>query len=141
MKIQRDMTQGNEAKVMIRFAIPMIIGSLFQQLYNVADTIIVGRFIGPDALAAVGGSFAIMVLLNSIIIGLCIGSGTVYSQLFGAKNIDKLKNSFFVSFCLIGLITLIINFCALFFIDEILLFLQIPSEIFYETKTYIKIIF
>ena len=141
MVITNDLTKGNETKAMLKLAFPMIIGNLFQQLYNVADTIIVGRFIGPNALAAVGSSFSIMVLLNSIILGLCMGSSTVFSILYGAKKINKLKNSFFISFCLIGLLSLVINFFALFFIDEILFLLRIPQEVFIDTKTYLQIIF
>ena len=67
MSISYDLTKGNETKVMLKLVIPMIIGNLFQQLYNVADTVIVGQFLGTNALAAVGSAFSIMVLLNSII--------------------------------------------------------------------------
>ena len=136
-----DLTVGNETKVMLKLAFPMIIGNLIQQLYNVTDTIIVGRFIGPNALAAVGSSFSVMVLLNSIILGFCMGSSTVFSILYGAKEIDKLKNSFFISSCLIGLLSLVINFLALFYIDDILLLLRIPQEVLEDTKTYLQIIF
>lgn len=141
MVITHDLTRGNESKVMLKLVLPMIIGNLFQQLYNVADTIIVGKFIGPNALAAVGSSFSVMVLLNSIILGLCMGSSTVFSFLYGAKEIDRLKNSFFISFCLIGLFSLVICFLSLFFIDEILFILRIPQEVFIDTKTYLQIIF
>lgn len=82
MKSTIDLTKGNATKVMLTFAIPMIIGNAFQQLYNVVDSIIVGKFIGPDALAAVGSSFTVMVFLTSIILGLCMGSGAVFSYYF-----------------------------------------------------------
>ncbi|NLM75006.1 MAG: MATE family efflux transporter [Clostridiaceae bacterium] len=141
MSYTYDLTVGNETKAMLKLAIPMIIGNLVQQLYNVADTIIVGRFIGPDALAAVGSSFSVMVLLNSIILGFCMGSSTVFSILYGSKEIDKLKNSFFISFCLIGTLSLVINLLALFYIDNILSFIRIPQEIWADTKTYLQIIF
>ena len=141
MAITYDLTKGNETKAILKLAGPMIIGNLFQQLYNVADTIIVGRFIGPHALAAVGSSFSLMVLLNSIILGLCMGSSAVFSIIYGAKEIDKLKNSFFISFCIIGLLSLVINFLALFYIDDILVLLRIPQEILADTKTYLQIIF
>lgn len=139
--VRHDLTKGNETKVMLKLVAPMIIGNLFQQLYNVADTIIVGKFIGPNALAAVGSSFSVMVLLNSIILGLCMGSSTVFSILYGAKETDKLKNSFFISASLIGLLTLLINFLALIFIDEILFLLNTPQEVLADTKTYLQIIF
>jgi putative MATE family efflux protein len=141
MDATHDLTVGNETKAMLKLALPMIAGNLFQQLYNVADTIIVGRFIGPNALAAVGSSFSVMVLLNSIILGFCMGSSIVFSILYGAKEIDKLKNGFFVSFCLIGFLSLIINFLALFYIDDILFLLRIPQEVLGDTKTYLQIIF
>lgn len=137
----KDLTSGNETKVMVSFAIPMIIGNLFQQLYNVADTIIVGRFIGAGALAAVGSSYTLMVFLTSIILGLCMGSGVVISMFFGAEKMDKLKSSVFTSFCFIALITLIINVLALVFIDQILHFIQIPKELLPDTKKYLQIIF
>lgn len=126
---------------MLSFALPMIIGNIFQQLYNVADTIIVGKFIGPHALAAVGSSFSVMVLLTSIILGLCMGSGAVFSYLFGAEETERLKNSFFTSFCFIGVITIVINLCAFLYIDEILYFIRIPQEVYNETRTYLQIVF
>ena len=141
MKINDKLINGNETKVMLNFAIPMIIGNIFQQLYNVADTIIVGKFIGPNALAAVGSSFAIMVFLTSIILGLCMGSGAVFSYLYGANEIKKLKNSFFTSFLFIGIVTLIINLGAIIFIDDILRLIQIPAEVLTDTKAYLLIIF
>jgi putative MATE family efflux protein len=139
--LTKDLLNGNETKVMLRFAIPMIVGNLFQQLYNVTDTMIVGKFIGPHALAAVGSSFSVMVLLTSIILGLCMGSGAVFSFLYGTKEIDKLKNSFFTSFWFIGFVTILINLCSFLLIDEILSFIHIPEDIWADTKTYMQIIF
>lgn len=141
MAIIKDLTYGNESKVIIQFAIPMIIGNLFQQFYNIADTIIVGRFIGAGALAAVGSSYTLMVFLTSIILGLCMGSGVVISNFFGAREPDKLKSSILMSFIFIAPITAIINGLAIGFIDEILYFIQIPIDIFPETKHYLQIIF
>lgn len=137
----RDLTQGNEAKAMLRFALPLIIGNLFQQLYNVADSIIVGKFIGTDALAAVGSSFTLMVFLTSIILGLCMGSGVAFSMFFGAKQLEKLKESIAASFILISFITLLINLSAIVFLNPILYFLNIPDVIFSQTQVYLKVIF
>jgi putative MATE family efflux protein len=136
-----NLIHSKESKAILSFAVPMIIGNIFQQLYNVADTVLVGRFIGPNALAAVGSSFAIMVLLTSIVLGLCMGSGAVFSFFYGANEIDKLKNSLFTAFSFIGVLTIIINIGAIIFIDEILRFIQIPTEIFADTKAYLLIIF
>ncbi len=73
--MKKDLTQGNVTKTMLMFAGPMILENLLQQCYNIADTLIVGRFIGADALAAVGSAYTLMTFLTSIIIGLCMGSG------------------------------------------------------------------
>lgn len=136
-----DFLTGKESKTIINFAIPMIIENIFQQLYNVADSIIVGKFIGSDALAAVGSAFSTMVLLTSIILGLCMGSSAVFSYLYGMNDIDNLKNSFFTSFCFIGIVTIVINISSLIFIDEILSFINVPEEIIEDSKTYLQIIF
>jgi putative MATE family efflux protein len=141
MKATKDLLNGNETKTIMNFAIPMIIGNIFQQLYNVADTIIVGKFIGSNALAAVGSSFSVMVLLTSIIIGFCMGSGAVFSLFFGANEIEKLKNSFFTSFVFIGIVTIVINLSSIVFIDDILTFINIPKEVFNDSKLYLQIIF
>ena len=77
--MNENLTKGPVMGSMLRFALPMILGNLLQQCYNVADTLIVGQFIGPDALAAVGSSFTLMTFLTSILLGLCMGSGAVFS--------------------------------------------------------------
>lgn len=92
---QGDLTQGPVMKTMLRFAVPMILGNLLQQCYNVADTLIVGRFLGPDALAAVGSSFTLMTFLTSILLGLCMGSGAVFSIRFGQRDEHGLKEAVF----------------------------------------------
>ena len=103
--METDLTKGNITKSLLLFSLPMILGNLLQQLYNVADTFIVGKYIGSDALAAVGSSFTIMTFLTSIILGLCMGSGILFSMLYGAKQTDKMKISFFVSFIGVTLIS------------------------------------
>ena len=86
-----DLTHGPVMKTMLRFAIPMIVGNLLQQCYNVADTLIVGRFLGANALAAVGSSYTLMTFLTSILLGLCMGSSAVFSIRFGQKDENALK--------------------------------------------------
>lgn len=140
-RVIKDLTKGNETKAIIYFAIPMIIGNLFQQLYNIADSIIVGKTLGADAFAAVGASFTIMVFLTSIILGLCMGSGVLYSHFFGAKDFNSLKKSINISFFFILLVTLVINVLSFVLLDQLMEVLNIPLEIIIETKTYLKIIF
>ena len=137
--MQRDLTNGSVTKTMLLFAWPMILGNFLQQIYNVADTLIVGRYVGSDALAAVGSSFALMVFLTSIIIGLCMGSGVVYSIFFGAREEEKLKSSFFMSFVFIAAVTIVIQITTLCLIDPVLSALHIPSEVYNATKSYLTI--
>ncbi len=87
----KDMTQGNPTQLIISFAIPMLIGNIFQQIYNVADTIIVGRFLGASALAGVGSTGTLTCFLTALVIGLCNGAGLVAAQCFGCRNTEKLK--------------------------------------------------
>lgn len=75
--INQDLTKGNVTKSLLLFAAPMILGNLLQQCYNIADTWVVGKFVGADALAAVGSSYALMTFLNSLLIGLSMGGGAV----------------------------------------------------------------
>ncbi|MBS6341742.1 MAG: MATE family efflux transporter [Eubacterium limosum] len=139
--MQRDLTAGSITKGMLLFAGPMILGNLLQQLYNVADTLIVGQFLGAGPLAAVGSSFTLMVFLTSIILGLCMGSSVVFSMLYGAKREDDLKTSFFIAFVFIAGVTLVINTLAFAFIDPLLRVLQIPALILKDTRAYLLIIF
>lgn len=135
------LTEGNITRALIKFSIPMILGNLLQQLYNVADTFIVGHYIGTDALAAVGSSFTIMTFLTSIILGLCMGGGILFSMFYGAKQLDKMKTSFFVSFVGIGIFSIGLEIVCLLAIDLILNFMNIPRDIFTDTHQYLFIIF
>lgn len=83
--MQKDLTQGSITKTLLLFAMPMIAGDLLQQFYNIADTLIVGRFLGAEALAAVGSSYTLMTFLTSILLGLSMGSGAVFSIHYGEK--------------------------------------------------------
>ena len=135
------LTAGPVARTMLKFSLPMIFGDLFQQLYNISDTLIVGWFIGTDALAAVGTSYTLIIFLTSILLGLCMGSGALFSIFYGEKNTDSLKSSIFLSFVLILVITIIINVLIFIYIDEIIIFMQIPPEIYDLAYKYLYIIF
>lgn len=133
--------KGPITKSLLLFSIPMILGNLLQQLYNIADTFIVGQYIGPNALAAVGSSFTLMTFLTSIILGLCMGSGILFSMLYGAHKEDQMKTSFFVSFIGIGILTIVLEMICFIFIHPILSFLNIPPDIYKDTYDYTMIIF
>lgn len=139
--MQQDLTKGSITKSMLLFACPMILGNFLQQLYNIVDTLIVGQFLGANALAAVGASFALMTFLTSILLGLCMGSGVVFSMLFGAGKISELQNNTFISFVLTGTFAVVLEALVLLFIDPILKLLQIPSDIYAQTRSYLQIIF
>lgn len=136
-----DLTRGPVMKTMLIFAVPMILGNLLQQCYNVADTLIVGRFLGPDALAAVGSSFTLMTFLTSILLGLCMGSSAVFSIRFGQKDFNGLKDSIFTSFLLIAAICAVLNLAAFLSIGWILLLLKVPEEIQGLMRDYLMVIF
>ena len=119
-----DLTNGPVTKKMMLFSLPLIAGNLLQQTYNIADTVIVGRFLGADALAAVGSSYTLMTFLTSILLGLCMGSGAVFSLRYGEKNERMLKSSMFVSFVLVAAVALVLNTAVFLFIDPIMYLLS-----------------
>ncbi len=136
-----DLTVGGITSTLLRFTLPMMLGSLMQQCYNIADTMIVGRCIGSDALAAVGSSYSLMVFLTSVLLGLAMGSGTVFSQQFGAGNMTGLRRSIYVSLVLIGFVTAALTVAAFVFIDPILKLLQVPADIYVMQRLYLLVIF
>lgn len=139
--MNNQLTHDSITKSLILFSIPMIIGNLLQQFYNVADTFIVGQFLGADALAAVGSSFTLMTFLTSIILGLCMGSGILFSMYYGGQQIDKMKTSFFISFIGIALFSILLEILCLFAIHPILHFMNIPQDIYQQSYDYLFIIF
>lgn len=140
-KMNDQLLKGSVTKSLLLFALPMVLGNMLQQLYNVADTFIVGYFLGSNALAAVGSSFTLMTFLTSIILGLCMGSGVLFSMLYGSQEYKKMKNSFFISFISIGLLACILEILCLMNINHILVFLNIPDVIFQQTHDYLFYIF
>ena len=136
-----DLTQGPVMKSMLCFAVPMILGNLLQQCYNVADTLIVGQFLGANALAAVGSAFSLMTFLTSILLGLCMGSGTLFSMRFGKRDEFGLKEAMCTSFILIAAFTLILNLAAFLLLDQIEVFLNVPSDVWPLMREYLAVIF
>lgn len=139
--MRTDMTQGAVMKSMLRFAVPMILGNLLQQCYNIADTLIVGKVLGPNALAAVGSSFTLMTFLTSILLGLCMGSGTFFSIRFGERDEKGLKEGICASFILILALTAILNALAFLFLEKIRVLLQVPNEVWTDMRAYLYVIF
>lgn len=123
------------------FALPMIFGNLLQQGYNIVDTWVVGHIAGPDALAAVGAAFALMTFLTSVLLGLCMGSGTVCSLCFGRQDIKALKNSICASFFLLAVVAAVLTALSLFGVSALILWMHIPQEITQITKEYLTVVF
>ncbi len=136
-----DLTQGHITGTMLRFALPMILGNLLQQMYNVADTFIVGRFLGADALAAVGSSYTLMTFLTSILLGLCMGCGAAFSIHCGRQDLDRLRGDIFLSFLLISGLTVLLNAAVFFFTDPMMMLLRVPQQVYDLMRQYLVIIF
>lgn len=139
--MQRDLTTGSITGTMVRFALPMILGNLLQQFYNIADTLIVGRFLGAEALAAVGSAYTLMTFLTSILLGLCMGSGALFSIRYGQRDEEGLKTIVFAAFVMIGGVTLVLNLAVFLWIDPIMGLLQVPEGIYGLMREYLWVIF
>lgn len=139
--MQHSLTQGPITKNILLFALPLMFGNLLQQMYNIADTWVVGRFLGADALAAVGSSYTLMTFLTSILLGLCMGSGAAVSMQYGSGETEKMRQSVFQSFLLIAGIALVLNLLVYLGLNGILWLLRVPAELCSLMKDYLLIIF
>jgi putative MATE family efflux protein len=137
----RDLTQGPVMRAMLGFAVPMILGDLLQQGYNIADTLIVGQLLGKNALAAVGSSFTLMTFLTSILLGLCMGSGAMFSIRFGQRDEEALREGVYAAFVLIASLTVVLNLLSFACLDLLQGFLHVPEEVWGLMRDYLKIIF
>lgn len=136
-----DLTEGKIVHKLLRFAFPIMVGNLLQQLYNVVDTLIVGRYLGENALAAVGSAYTLMVFLTSIIIGLCMGSSAFFSIQFGSRDQDRLEKGIYIAFLSIGLVALVLNAAVYLGMGGILIFLRVPVEVTALMREYLVWIF
>ena len=139
--MQRSLTQGPITRNILLFALPLMCGNLLQQMYNIADTWVVGRFLGADALAAVGSSYTLMTFLTSIVLGLCMGSGAAISMQYGSGEADTMRQSVFQSFALIAGISVVVNIAVYLGLNGILWVLRVPQELRPLMKQYLVIIF
>lgn len=139
--MNHSLTQGPITRKMLLFALPLMLGNLLQQMYNLADAWVVGRFLGPDALAAVGSSYTLMTFLTSILLGLCMGSGAAISMQYGAGQQDRLRRCIFLSFGLIAVLSLVLNGAVYLGMDGILWVLRVPAEIRPLMQDYLAVVF
>ena len=136
-----DFTQGSISKKILLFSLPLMAGNIFQQLYNVVDTLIVGRFLGEAPLAAVGSAYTLMIFITSILIGLTMGNGVYFSICHGQKNTARMKQSIYISFLSIGALSLFLNAISYIFLEEIIRFMQIPADVASYFRDYLLWIF
>jgi putative MATE family efflux protein len=136
----KDLTKGRESTLIIAFALPMLIGNVFQQFYNMVDSWVVGRYVGKEALAAVGTSFPVIFLMIALALGIGMGTNVLVAQFYGAKANDKIKltiDTAYISLFIMGIaLTLIGYFTA----EPVLKLLRVPSDVFDQASEYLKII-
>lgn len=136
-----DLIEGDITKNLLKFAFPLMIGNLLQQFYNIADTLIVGRYLGEEALAAVGSSYTLMVFLTSILLGLCMGNSAFLAIQYGRKDMERFRAGSFQAFLMIGLITVAMNVSVFAGVDGIIRFMRVPAKITGLMKEYLLWIF
>lgn len=139
--INQDLTKGNVTKSLLVFAAPMILGNLLQQCYNIADTWVVGKFVGADALAAVGSSYALMTFLNSLLIGLSMGGGAVFSYYIGKGDKERVRICAQTAFVLIGVLAVVLTLASQALMHPILTLLRTPAELYEMTREYLAVVF
>lgn len=139
--ITRDMTNGSPAKLILKFSFPMLLGNLFQQLYNMVDSIVVGKFVGKDALAAVGATGSLGFLIIGLAFGLAAGVSIVISQYFGAKDYDNVRKGFATATYIIIGSALIMGIIGFFSCRTLLEILNTPESIIDQSELYLKITF
>ncbi len=137
----KDLTEGSELKVIILFAIPMLIGNVFQQLYNTVDSIIVGNLLGKIALGAVGASFPIIFLMVSMVMGLGMGASVMISQFYGAKQMEKLKATIETFYYFLVISCILVTVAGIIFAEPILNLMNTPPEMLQSAKSYMIIYF
>ena len=134
-----DLTTGKEGKLILHFALPMLAGNVFQQLYNVVDSIVVGRAIGKEALAAVGANFPFIFALISFVVGIAIGSTVVISQYFGAKKMAQVKRAIDTLYIFMFFAAIAITTLGIFFARDIFRLIDLPADVLPEAVQYFKI--
>lgn len=137
----KDLSQGKEGKLIFRFAIPMLLGNIFQQMYNVVDTVIVGKYIGNEALAAVGTSFPIIFMLISFIIGITMGFTVIISQYFGAKDMDRVKRAINTLYIFVFFASIVVSVTGILLSGWIFRMVDLPAQIIPDARLFLIIFF
>ena len=135
----KDFTKGNETRLILNFAIPILFGSLFQQLYNIVDSIFIGNYVGKEGLAAVGASFPVIFALISFVIGIGSGSTVVISQYYGAKNNDAVKRAIDTLYIFMFFASALLSVLGIVFARQIFEFTDLPEDILPQAVRYLQI--
>ena len=135
------MTEGKPFSTIFFFALPMLIGNVFQQLYNTVDSVIVGRFVGQEALAAVTSAFPVVFLIISVALGITMGCATVISQLYGAQRIDEMKKALSTALIALNVVGIVLSILGIFFAGDILRSMNTRADILEEATWYLIIMF
>ena len=137
--VLKDLTTGKESKLILQFATPMLLGNVFQQMYNIVDSIIIGNYIGKEALAAVGASFPIIFALISLVIGFATGATIIIAQYFGAKQIEKVKRTIGTMYIFMFFASIVLTILGITFSGDIFKLIQLPEDVFPHAKLYLNI--
>ena len=140
MALQKDMTVGNPGKIILEFTLPVFIGNVFQQFYNMADTVIVGKFVGTGALAAVGSTGTIMFLILGFVMGMTAGFTVLTAQKFGAGDMKAMRQTVGSALILSTLMAVFLTVLSMTFMKPLLKFMHTPKDIFRDAYIYIMII-
>ncbi|MDM8159456.1 MATE family efflux transporter [Labilibaculum sp. K2S] len=135
----KDFTTGNITKLIFNFTLPMLLGNVFQQLYNIVDSIIVGKFLGKEALASVGASFPIIFTLIALLIGIGSGFSIVISQFYGAKDINKVKRTIDTMYLFLFGAGILVSVLGIYFSKDLFLLLQLPIELIPQATSYLNV--
>ena len=138
--MEKDMTVGSPSKMIISFTIPVFLGNVFQQFYSMADTIIVGKFVGTTALAAVGSVGTIMFLLIGFLQGMTAGFTVLTSQRFGARDMRGMRKTVGSAYILSAIVSAVMTALSMLCMKQLLIFMNTPADIFADAYHYIMII-
>ncbi len=135
----RDLTEGKEGKLILNFALPMLLGNVFQQMYNVVDSIIIGRVLGKEALAAVGASFPLIFALISFVVGIAMGSTIIIAQYFGAKKMDMVRKTIDTLYVFMFFASIVLMFVGIFSSKYVFRLISLPEEVIPLAVNYFSI--
>ena len=139
--MELDMTKGDPSRIILKFFIPLFIGDLLQQFYSIIDAIVIGKYVGTDAFAAVGSSSAVIVFITSILLGLAMGASAIFSQLYGGRQYDELKKTISTALIFLFCISVLITIVTSVFLLQIITLYQIPKETAAYAADYLKYVF